>query len=172
MLNTFALGLLFYLVSLGISLVAIFVCFKVVVRITRYDDIGLLKKNNPAAAAVIGASFIAMAIMLKSAIYPATASLQDFWFIENKSLVDFWFLALRVGGVLVITTVVSLFSIAAALRAFHAFTREIDEENEVLQGNISVAVVVSCVLIAFALLMEPGISDLVNTLLPEKKLFN
>jgi uncharacterized membrane protein YjfL (UPF0719 family) len=171
MSGEFLLGLIFFIVAFSVSLIAICLCFTVVTRITRYHDIELIRANNQAVAVVIAASFIALAIMLKSAIYPSTALLQDYWFLENKVVADLVVALLRICGYIILTTLVSLFSIAAALFLFQKFTRQLDEEEEVRNGNMAVAILLAGVLISFALMMESGVSDFVNTLIPVKQLF-
>ena len=126
----FFLGLIFFLVAFFISLLAICLCFTIVMRLIKYNDLELSRGNNPAAALVVAAAFVALAIMLKNAIYPSTALVQDFWFLEEKGFSDFAFILLRVSGNIVLTTLVSLFSIASALFVFQKFTKNIDEEAE------------------------------------------
>jgi uncharacterized membrane protein YjfL (UPF0719 family) len=140
-------------------------------RLTRYHDLEQIRSNNPAAALVIAAAFIALAIMMKNAIYPSTALVQDYWFLEEKGFVDLALLLLRVCGYIILTALVSLFSIASALFVFQKFTTDLDEDAEIQKGNLAVAILLSGVLIAFALMMEAGVSDFVNTLIPVKKLF-
>lgn len=167
----FFLGLIFFLIAFGIALFAICLCFTVVMRMTGYHDLELIRDNNSAAALVMAAAFIALAIMLKNAIYPSTALLQDFWFLEERGFSDLILLLLRVCGYIVLTTLISLFSIASALFVFQKFTRTLDEEAEIQKGNMAVAILLSGVLIAFALMMEAGVSDFVNMLIPVKELF-
>ena len=76
------MGSIYFLFAFGVSIVTIYLCFKVVVRITRYDDIDLLKQNNVAVAFVQAAAFVAMAIMIRNALYPINAVFQDFWLAE------------------------------------------------------------------------------------------
>lgn len=172
MSHPFLLGLLFYLCAFGITMVTIMLFFSVVTRITRYRDIELLRQNNSAVAVVLAAAFIALAIMLKSAIYPVTAQLQDLWFQSGKSASDLLLFILRVCGYLTLSILVSLASLCLALVAFQKFTRGIDEEEEIRKGNTAVAIVLGGVLIAVALMMETGVSDIVNTMIPVKEIFH
>ena len=170
MQNPFLLGLLFYALSFAFSIITIFLCFKVVMRITKYNDLALIKENNSAAAIVIASCFISMALLVKNAIYPATAVIQDYWFLADKAPIDFTLLILRVCGYLLLTVIISLISISSALKTFQWLTREMDEELEIRRNNVAVAVLLGGVLVAFAIMVETGVSDFVNVLIPMKEL--
>lgn len=170
MQSSFLLGLLFYMLAFTFSIITIFLCFKVVMRITKYNDLALIKENNAAAAIVIASSFIAMAFLVKNAIYPASAVIQDYWFLADKVPIDLTLLILRVCGYLLLTVIISLFSISSALKTFQWLTRDMDEELEIRRNNVAVAVLLGGVLVAFAIMIETGISDFVNALIPMKNL--
>ncbi len=160
------LGLAFFVFAFAIAITTIFLCFKVVMRITKYDDISLINNNNLSASLVITSSFIAMAIMVKSALYPINAVIQDFWFMTDKNLMGFLFLFGKAFGYLALTIMLSLLSITMALIIFQRLTKDIDEEQEVMKNNGAVGLLLAGVLIAFAIMVESGICDLVNALIP------
>ena len=170
MSDTPLLGLAFFLASFSIALICICLCFTVVMRLTRYRDLELIRSGNAAAALVLAAAFAALAIMMRGAIYPATALIQDFWFMADRSSGDFSLMLLRICGNIALTTAVSLGSLVTALTLFQKFTRNIDEEQEIRNGNLAVAILQAGVLIAFAMMTAAGVSDFVNTLIPVKPL--
>ena len=57
MFSRLLMGSIYFLFAFTVSIVTIYLCFKVVMRITRYEDIELLKKNNVAVAFVQTAAF-------------------------------------------------------------------------------------------------------------------
>ncbi|MBN1272346.1 MAG: DUF350 domain-containing protein [Candidatus Aminicenantes bacterium] len=171
MISRIILGFIFFLFAFAVSLFTIYLCFKVVMRITKYDDISLINKNNIAASLVIVSSFIATAIMVKNAIYPISAVVQDFWLMAEKNILQFVILLGRAIAYFLVTVVLSLASIGTALFVFQKMTKSLNEEQEIQKNNIAIGLLLGGVLIAFALLVETGISDFVNTLIPLKKLF-
>ncbi len=164
------LGALFYLLSFGISILTIMLCFRVIMKITRYHDLSLIKRKNTASALVLASSIIALAILAQNAIHPANSVLQDYWFLAERSAREFLLLLCRVGGYVIVTILLSLFSIASALVLFQKLTPDLDEEEEIKNDNLAVAVLLSGFLIAFALMVEKGLGDFVNTLIPLKEL--
>jgi uncharacterized membrane protein YjfL (UPF0719 family) len=164
----FILGFIFFGFAFFVSLLNLYVCFRLVMKMTRYDDVALLKSNNIAASLVVTGSFIAMAIMARNALYPINAVLQDFWFLSDKNYDQMALILGRSLGYLLVTYVLSLISIGAALFLFQKLTREFDEEVEIQNNNIAVGFLLSGVLVAFALLIESGIGNFVNTLIPLK----
>ena len=141
-------------------------------RITKYDDISLINSNNIAASLVITGSFIAMAIMVKNALYPINAVIQDFWFLAHKNVTEYVYLFGKALGYLILTVVLSLVSISAALIIFQKLTGKIEEETDIVKNNIAVGLLMAGVLIAFAVMIESGISDFVNALMPIKNILN
>jgi len=110
--------------------------------------------------------------MVKKALYPINAVLQDFWFLAHKNLLEYIYLCGKSLGYLILTIILSLVSISAALVVFQKLTKSIEEEKEISQNNIAVGLLLGGVLIAFAVIMESGISDFVNALIPIKELLN
>ena len=172
MLSSFFLGLFFFLFAFVVSICTIYICFKVVMRITKYDDIYLINNNNVSASLVLTSSFIAMAIMIKNALYPMNAVLQDFWFSAHKSVSEYLYLGSRALGYLTLTVLLSLASISAALIIFQKLTKELNEEALIKQNNVAVGLLLAGVLIAFAIMVESGISDFINALIPVRDLFD
>lgn len=166
MLTNIVLGTAFFLFAFTVSIFTIYLCFNVVMKITKYDDVSLIKKNNVAASLVISSSFIAMAIMVKNALYPINAAFQEYWLIAQKSFTQFFFLFGKSFGYLILTIFLSMVSISSALIIFQKLTKDIDEEEEITKNNIAVGLMLAGVLIAFAILIESGISDFVNALIP------
>ncbi len=166
MLANVILGTAFFVFAFAVSILTIYLCFNVVMKITKYDDISLIKKNNVAASLVISSSFIAMAIMVKNALYPINAALQEYWLMTQKSFMPFFFLFGKSMGYLLLTIILSMVSISSALIIFQKLTKDINEEEEITRNNIAVGLVLAGVLIAFAILIESGISDFVNALIP------
>ena len=170
MLASFLLGLIYFLFAFTTSLLTIYLCFRVVIKITKYDDIALLNKNNIAVSIVLTCSFIAMAIMTKNALYPVNAVIQDFVFLSSKNNTEYVYLVVRSLGYLILTITLSMSSIASALIIFTKLTHDINEEQEIKNNNIAVGILLGGVLIAFALIIDSGISDFVNSLIPIKDL--
>ena len=172
MLTGFVLGLVYFLFTLFVCLFTIYVCFKVVMRITRYNDVNLLNKGNIAASLIITSSFVAMAIMSRHALYPITALVQEFLMLSDKGMAEYLYLLLRSLGYLGLTVFLSLISISIALWLFQRLTRDIKEETQIRANNMAVGLLLGGVLISFAILMESGVSDFLNALIPMRDLFN
>ena len=166
MLTGFILGSIFFVLSFAISVFTIYLCFRVVMGITPYNDIQMMKDGNSAAAIVLAATIVATAIMVKNALYPIDAVVQDFWLMAQKGVLPYLLLCGRALGYLLLTVLLSLLSISAVLHVFQRLTRTIDEEAEITRNNVAVGILLGSVIIAFAIMIESGIGDFVNALIP------
>lgn len=166
----FVLGFLFFLFAFAVSVATIYLCFRVVSRVTRYPDVSLINENNSAAALVLASSFLSVAIMVRSALYPINAVLQDFWLDGQRSFMEYLVFCGRSVGYLLLTVLLSLLAVATALKLFQILTPELNEEEQITRNNVAVGIFMAGVLIAFALLIEGGIRDFVNTLIPVRDL--
>jgi uncharacterized membrane protein YjfL (UPF0719 family) len=162
----YLLGLLYFLFAFMVSIFTIYICFKLVMRITKYNDIKLMKENNTAVSIVLAAAFIAMAIMARHSLYPIGAAVQDFWLSDARHLSGIAGLIIQSLSYLMAALGLSLISVIAALTVFQKLTRDIEEEQEIMNNNTAIAILMAGVLIAFALMIESGISDCINTMIP------
>jgi len=71
-----------------------------------------------------------------------------------------------VGLFLLVATLATALVVYTAVKAFDLFTSTIDEFLEISNGNTGVAVVLSSVIIVVALLAKPGVSMLIEALVP------
>jgi uncharacterized membrane protein YjfL (UPF0719 family) len=71
-----------------------------------------------------------------------------------------------VGLFLLVAIIATALVIYTAMKAFDLFTSTIDEFQEISNGNSGVALVLSAVIIVVALLAKPGVSMLIEALVP------
>jgi len=79
-------GLLEFFISIFISLVLIFLCYRLFLLIThKFDDERKLLGDNKAVGIVLGSVILGEALVVKQAIYPVIAVIQIFILGEERS---------------------------------------------------------------------------------------
>lgn len=160
-------------IMLGISCFVSSVLFAVLVVFlnwTLFSRIGTAKleqirSGNKAAAVVLGSELLAFGILMKSCLYPVSAVLQDL-FVRSGSDARFLKTVGYISGYFVLGYALSVLTVFIAARLFQVLTRRLDEKTEIAAGNMAVAVVLGIVIVSVALMVQPGLGDLLNTLIP------
>jgi uncharacterized membrane protein YjfL (UPF0719 family) len=120
------------------------------------DEWEELRQGNPAVGVVVGATLVAVAIMLRPALSITTTS----WDIGSQGIV--WRSLLALGLQLAVGLVLAVVSIGCAVYLFALLTRGLDEVQQLAQGNIAVAVLLAGVVLGVALLTSSGISQILT----------
>ena len=152
---------------LSAVLVAVLVVFLTWTLFSRLGTAKLtqVKSGNVAASMVLGAELLAFGILMKSCLYPVSAVLQDLLMKTSGGagfLKTFGFIS----GYFVLGYALSVLTVFISAKLFQLLTRRLDEKAEIAAGNMAVAVVLGIVIVAVALMVQPGLSDLLNTLIP------
>ncbi|HGE69289.1 TPA: DUF350 domain-containing protein [Candidatus Poribacteria bacterium] len=160
------IGFIEILLSLLLGIITAWFAFKIFAKLTKdLDEINEIKKNNIAVAILLGSSIISVALVVRQAVYPPISNLQT---AINKGLL---FLdVLKISGVAIlsvlITVLISLLAIWAAIQTFLKLTKNIDELTEIRRNNIAVAIVLGCLIIVIGLFLGQGIQSLLSALIP------
>jgi putative membrane protein len=161
------LGLIEFFLTLFISFVLIFFCYKVFLALThKFDEEEQLKRKNVSVGLVLGGILLGEAIIVKQAIYPVMAVVQLFILGEDRSFFPFIkTLGLCVGHIL-LTGVLAIGSILISFWLFNRLTPRLDQYEEIKQNNMAVAVFVALFIVGICLLLSTGVSGLVKALIP------
>jgi uncharacterized membrane protein YjfL (UPF0719 family) len=74
--------------------------------------------------------------------------------------------ALLMLGHIILAGIVALGAIYLGLHVFMRLTKDLDELKEIKENNIAVSIYLSVIIIALALLLEPGIRTILDALIP------
>ncbi len=167
--STILAGLVAFAVSVLAALLLVFVTYRVNTLLTRkVDEEQQLLEGNHSVAVALGAIVVSQAILLRHAVFPTMVVVRDL-FVRPTT----WAGAASALGQCVLFFVVigllSFGSVAFATWLFARMTGAIPEREEILKGNLAMAVFFAFVVVAIALLVNEGIADLARSLIPEMR---
>lgn len=153
------------LVTFIIGIFSAFLAMKIFGWMDNKTDIQTeLNKGNTAISIILAAFVIAMMIIMKGSVDTAVTNLNMAFSGAVFSWADF---LKRLGLSLlhiVISLVVSYLLIAVSIIVFKGLTKKIDEFAEISKNNFAVAVMLASVVIGMAIILEPAVQALLDSL--------
>ena len=163
----FITGLLQILLSLFIGIIFIYSASRIFQRFTHgIKDVEELKKNNVAVAIINSALIIALIIIVLNSIETAITIFSNTLRNPEAVFMNYIKSALLMLGHIILAGIVALGSIYIGLYVFMYLTKDLDELKEIKENNIAVSIFLSVIIIALALLLEPGIRTILDALIP------
>lgn len=171
-------GLLGYLVSIVASTALVLLFFRLNARLLPGVKVTSLFTDGPsekrlAPAIALGAATLCQAYLLRNAVFALVSLAQDFLVASGQQILEGPFPTgpfLKLIGtstlLLVLLSMLSVFSIWIAGTFFNWMTRGINELELIAQGNVAVAVLFAFVLIAVTSILNEGIEDVSRVLIP------
>ena len=150
------LGLAQLAIALVLSAVGAYLAFYMFQWFThKVDEWEELRQGNPAVGIVLGASVVAVSIMLR----PALAVSTDFWDAGR----DLYFRVLLAEALQVaVGLVLAVITLALALYLFASLTRGIDEVEELKRGNLAIAGLLAGVVIGVGLMASQAVGQIMT----------
>jgi len=163
----FITGILQILLSLLIGILFIYSVSKIFQKFTHgIDDTDELKKNNIAVAIINSALVLALIIVVSSSIETSITIFSNTLRNPEADFIIYLKTALLMFGHIVLAGIVALGSIYIGLHIFMRLTKDLNELKEIKENNIAVSIYLSIIIIALALLLEPGIRTILDALIP------
>jgi uncharacterized membrane protein YjfL (UPF0719 family) len=143
-------------VAILLSAVAAYLTFFLFLWFTRdLDELEALSKGNVAVGIVLGAILVSVAIVLRPALVVHTES----WDVGTS----IFFRALLAEALqLAVGLVLAAVTIALSLALFAALTRNLDEVEELKNGNVAIAWVLAGVAISVSLMISQGVAQIMS----------
>ncbi len=169
--NTFFFASYEMIISVLFSLLTIFVTQLFLNKTLLNSKIeGSSYVNNVAVAIFAGTIIISVLILVNSSILPAVDTLRAMvlaaekitWRMVGLSFLYFLFF-------FVITIFFSIIILYLAIRVYFFATRSLDELQELRHRNISVAIMMSMVVMGIALFVRPSLSRFISSLVHYEK---
>jgi uncharacterized membrane protein YjfL (UPF0719 family) len=153
---TLLLSLAQLLIAIVLSAAATFLSFYLVQWLTReLDEWEALRQGNPAIGLVLGATLLAVALMLRPALAVDTATWDVGYHIYAKVLLA-EALQLAIGLVLAVV------ALGLAVAIFAGLTRGVDEIEELGRGNLAVGGLLAGVVIGVALMVSQAVGQIMT----------
>lgn len=155
-MGTLLLSLAQLVIAIVLSAAATFLSFYVVQWLTRdLDEWEALRQGNPAVGLVLGATLVAVALMLRPALAVDTATWDVGYQIYVKVLLA-EALQLAIGLVLAVV------ALGLAVTIFAALTHGVDEIEELGRGNLAVGGLLAGVVIGVALMVSQAVEQIMT----------
>ncbi|MDP2796561.1 MAG: DUF350 domain-containing protein [Methanoregula sp.] len=160
-----ALGLIQLVISVVFAVVALYIGFAVLGKITHsIDEEKELTRGNVAVGIVVAAVFVAIAIVVESGVTGLSVGINkaiDVGIFTGDGL-------LAVGSAfiqLILGIVLAVVAIYLALNIFEKLTRGVEEFEELRKGNVAVALEMAGVIIAVAVIIQSGVLGITAALI-------
>ncbi len=159
------LGLVQLIIAIIFAVVALYIGFSILGRITKgMDEEKELAKGNTAVGIIVASVFIAIALVVQSGVQGLSigigkAAAVGLFSIDGILAIGAAFIQLILGIVLAIA------AIYLALNILDKLTKGIDEFEEIKKGNVAVALEMAGVIIAVAVIIQSGVLGITAALI-------
>ena len=151
------IGLVQLIIAIIFSVVALYIGFSMMSKITRnIDEEKELAKGNVAVGIIVASVFVAIALVVQSGVSGLSvgigkAASVGFFSVDGLLAIGAAFVQLILGIVLAIA------AIYLALNILDKLTKGVDEFEEIKKGNVAVALMMGGVIIAVAVIIQSGV---------------
>ena len=125
-----------------------------------------LKNNNIAVAILNGAIIIALILVVRSSIESAITIFGNTLRNPDAVVSAYFQTALIMLLHIIIAGLVAFSAIYFAMYFFMWLTKDLDELAEIKNNNIAVSLLLGIIIISIALLLQPGITTILDSLIP------
>ena len=175
-------GFVAYFVSIVASTALVLLFFRLNVRLVpkqnilklfHWDPASGKPAPSPAPAIALGAATLSQAYLLRHAVFVIMTLVRDFLVEKGDSMLTGAVSASSVLKMIMqsllflsVLCILSVLSIWIAGSLFNLMTGELKEMQEILAGNVAVAVLFAFVLFAITTILDQGIEDVARALIP------
>jgi uncharacterized membrane protein YjfL (UPF0719 family) len=163
----FITGIVQIALSLIIAIFLIYFTSKVFRKlITDINETEELRNNNISVAILNGSIILALILVIKKSIDSSITIFGNTLRNPDAVLSTYLDSALIMLGHIVLGGVIAFTTIYISLRIFMWLTRDLDELKEIKENNIAVGVLLGIIIVSIALLLQPGIVTVLDSLIP------
>jgi uncharacterized membrane protein YjfL (UPF0719 family) len=150
-------GLIQLLISIIFAVLALYIGFAVLSKITKgIDEEKELAKGNAAVGIIIASVFVAIALVVQSGVSGISVGINKALSVGILSVDGL--LAVSVAFIqLILGIVLAVAAIYLALNILDKLTKGVEEFEEIKKGNVAVALEMGGVIIAVAVIIQSGV---------------
>jgi uncharacterized membrane protein YjfL (UPF0719 family) len=150
-------GLIQLLISIIFAVLALYIGFAVLSKITKgIDEEKELAKGNAAVGIIVASVFVAIALVVQSGVSGISVGINKALSVGILSIDGL--LAVCVAFIqLILGIVLAIAAIYLALNILDKLTKGIEEFEEIKKGNVAVALEMGGVIIAVAVIVQSGV---------------
>ncbi len=152
-------GIIQLVISIILAVVALYIGFSVLGRITKgIDEQKELAKGNVAVGILVASVFIAIAVVVQSGVAGVSIGI-------SKALAGDYFALLASFIQLILGIILAVVAIYIALNILDKLTEGIEEFEELKKGNVAVALEMAGVIITTAIIIQSGVLGITAALI-------
>ncbi len=165
LLTNVVVGLIQLIVSIIFAVMALYIGFAVLGKITKgINEEKELAKGNAAVGIIVAAVFVAIALVVQSGVSGLTVGINKAISVGILSVDGL--LAIGVSLIqLILGIVLAVAAIYLALNILDKLTKGVDEFEEIRKGNVAVALEMGGVIIAVAVIIQSGVIGITAALI-------
>jgi len=134
--------------------------------ITGINETEELKRNNISVAILNGSIILALIIVVKESIDSSITIFANTLRNPDAGFSIYLESALIMLGHIILGGVIGFTAIYLALQIFMWLTKDLDELKEIKENNIAVGILLGIIIVSIALLLQPGIVTVLDSLIP------
>jgi len=162
-------GIMAIITSTLLSIILVFVLYKLDIMLTvKINEEKQLLEGKKSTAIVLGAVIISRALLMRHALHPVMVVIRNAFVNKISDISVLWTIIYCIVFIVIIA-VVSFIVVGFTLWLFSKINRKIDEREEVLKDNVAVAIFLGAVVIAVTLIIDRGVEDLAQSIIPTVK---
>jgi len=165
LLTNVVVGLIQLIVSIIFAVLALYIGFAVLGKITKgINEEKELAKGNAAVGIIVAAVFVAIALVVQSGVSGLTVGINKAISVGILSVDGL--LAIGVSLIqLILGIVLAVGAIYLALNILDKLTKGVEEFEEIKKGNVAVALEMGGVIIAVAVIIQSGVIGITAALI-------
>jgi uncharacterized membrane protein YjfL (UPF0719 family) len=165
LLTNVVVGLIQLIVSIIFAVLALYIGFAVLGKITKgINEEKELAKGNAAVGIIVAAVFVAIALVVQSGVSGLTVGINKAISVGILSVDGL--LAIGISLIqLILGIVLAVGAIYLALNILDKLTKGVDEFEEIRKGNVAVALEMGGVIIAVAVIIQSGVIGITAALI-------
>jgi uncharacterized membrane protein YjfL (UPF0719 family) len=160
-------GIVQLFISLIIAVTLVYLASKIFRKlISGINETEELKKNNVAVAILNGSIILALILVVKKSIESAITIFGNTLRNPDTVFSDYLESGLIMIGHILLGGVIAFSAIYFALQIFIRLTEDLNELMEIKKNNIAVGILLGLIIVSMALLLQPGLDTILNSLIP------
>jgi len=160
-------GIVQVVLSLIIAVTLVYLASKIFRKlISGINETEELKKNNVAVAILNGSIVLALILVVKKSIESSITIFANTLRNPDSVISSYFESALIMLGHIILGGIIAFTAIFIALQIFIGLTKDLDELKEIKESNTAVGILLGIIIVSIALLLQPGVDTILNSLIP------
>ena len=158
-------GIIHLIIAIIVAVVALYIGFSVLGRITKgIDEEKEIARGNAAVGILVASVFIAIGIVVQSGVTGVSRGLSTAWNVGIFSTEGILAIVMAILQ-LILGIVLAIVAIYIALNILDRLTKGIEEFEELKKGNVAVALEMAGVIITVAIIIQSGVLGITGALI-------